>query len=598
MCNCRIVPLFSLLFVLVLLPSTFQQNDACLYDIGRIRAGTFPYKDDIFIATGKAIFDLGRFDRCQSIPVAYYCLVHLGNTSLFFSPQIGLCMPQTCSPENVSLFLENLIQPIYNVWHSFLNPSCVNNVSCPNKDSSPLTTFVIIIIVVFLVLVCLVTLGGVLEYFLGPSPPLFRSISQGVLSMSLSRSRDTPSYERSLSSQEYLLMDNSSLIRPTPKDQRKAVYYLKKCVYGMRRFFEAFSPIVNSERLFASSPIGGLEVLNGVRVLSMFWVILGNTLYFSVKIGFVNFDTFVADVVSTFGFQILLNATYAADIFFFMSGFLVTFHLFDRIQRKMKFSIILFYLHRLWRLTPTYALALVVWWQILPLVVSGPYSNEAVRQNQHCDGYWWTNLLYINNFFGNCFEWGWYLALNWQFSLLSPIFIWVLHKRKTAGYLVLVLTMSASLVVIMIITHTYGLEVHWLSPTQQRATLLVEIMPYARISSYLVGILCGFLILRRTQSEDSSAITGTAKRLKFIFGSFGLLFGCALMAVSIFGTYSLYSSDSSWSRAADITFMALGRFGFVVGLGLVMYVLFLGYELVQKYPQYHSELYNGSVMIK
>jgi peptidoglycan/LPS O-acetylase OafA/YrhL len=149
----------------------------------------------------------------------------------------------------------------------------------------------------------------------------------------------------------------------------------------------------------------------------MFWVILGNTLYLSVLIGFENFDAFSNEIVSTFGFQIvrmivhfkisfcsfsfddtdinltqhlivlnihthtqLLNATYAGDIFFFISGFLVTFHLFDKFHRKTKFAVIVFYIHRLWRLTPTYVLALVFWWQILPLVVSGLYVHS-----QHTD---------------------------------------------------------------------------------------------------------------------------------------------------------------------------------------------------------------------
>jgi peptidoglycan/LPS O-acetylase OafA/YrhL len=62
------------------------------------------------------------------------------------------------------------------------------------------------------------------------------------------------------------------------------------------------------------------------------------------------------------------------------------------------FPWIKFYVHRLWRLTPTYTVALLIYWKLMPYIGDGPlWAN--VSDNTNCDDYWWTNLLYINNFY-------------------------------------------------------------------------------------------------------------------------------------------------------------------------------------------------------
>jgi peptidoglycan/LPS O-acetylase OafA/YrhL len=53
-----------------------------------------------------------------------------------------------------------------------------------------------------------------------------------------------------------------------------------------------------------------------------------------------------------------------------------------------------------------------------------------------CEDYWWTNVLFINNFWpdfeGNgCFGHAWYLANDFQFFLITPPILYIYYNRKT-----------------------------------------------------------------------------------------------------------------------------------------------------------------------
>ena len=67
-----------------------------------------------------------------------------------------------------------------------------------------------------------------------------------------------------------------------------------------------------------------------------------------------------------------------------------------------------------------------------------------------CVSYWWRNLLNINNLFPEqdmCAAWSWYLANDFQFFCLSPVFLillltiqplaWVCYTCYTDGHSVI-----------------------------------------------------------------------------------------------------------------------------------------------------------------
>ena len=83
---------------------------------------------------------------------------------------------------------------------------------------------------------------------------------------------------------------------------------------------------------------------------------------------------------------------------------------------------------------------------VFPYISSGPGWYIIDLHAKFCRNSWWHNLLYINNLvshnfedpFGSlCFGEAWYLAIDMQFFILSPIIIFILWKWATFGNLLL-----------------------------------------------------------------------------------------------------------------------------------------------------------------
>ena len=54
------------------------------------------------------------------------------------------------------------------------------------------------------------------------------------------------------------------------------------------------------------------------------------------------------------------------------------------------------------RLTPAYAIAIMAFTCLIPYVSDGPtWTEQSVEYYQSCKKYWWTNLLYISNFYNS-----------------------------------------------------------------------------------------------------------------------------------------------------------------------------------------------------
>ena len=51
------------------------------------------------------------------------------------------------------------------------------------------------------------------------------------------------------------------------------------------------------------------------------------------------------------------------------------------------------------RIWPSYAIALLIWWKIIPLLGNGPLWQEFTNnESANCNNKWWTNLLFVDNF--------------------------------------------------------------------------------------------------------------------------------------------------------------------------------------------------------
>ena len=100
---------------------------------------------------------------------------------------------------------------------------------------------------------------------------------------------------------------------------------------------------------------------------------------------------------------------------------------------------ILYYIHRYIRLTPTYLLIVAISINLTPYFGSGPvYPNEEGFEAPACrDKYWWTSILYIGNIYKAddlCLPVSWYLQNDMQFHWIAPLCLipFVLRQKPLA----------------------------------------------------------------------------------------------------------------------------------------------------------------------
>ena len=170
----------------------------------------------------------------------------------------------------------------------------------------------------------------------------------------------------------------------------------KRCSLSetIRKYLFCFSLYKTVSQIFAikHEPSSAITCLNGLRVISMCWIILGHLRLFAYF--FSENPSYISNSASHISYRGITESELAVDSFFLMSGLLVTYHT----LRKMAF---LYYIHRFLRLTPVYAFVLFSYWFLTVHLADGPVWQKTIRKNSHfyqsCKRYWWTNFLYINN---------------------------------------------------------------------------------------------------------------------------------------------------------------------------------------------------------
>ena len=211
----------------------------------------------------------------------------------------------------------------------------------------------------------------------------------------------------------------------------------------------------NVPRLFAApSAPGPTDCLNGMRVLSMLWIVCGHTMMMPAPInGFDNPE----DLAATFGarskawFMLVIGGEIAVDTFFFLGGFLVAYLGAKDVDRRGgKLPVLGMLAGRYARVTPAFAATLVFYSQIASRVGDGPFFVRFQRSVfRRCDRLWWTELLYLHNFvpFDSdevCMGWSWYLGCDMIFFACSPAVILLRRRRPRAAWVAMAAACVAS----------------------------------------------------------------------------------------------------------------------------------------------------------
>ncbi|CAG9786468.1 unnamed protein product [Diatraea saccharalis] len=350
-------------------------------------------------------------------------------------------------------------------------------------------------------------------------------------------------------------------------------------VFGVKRrpnkMFTSFSVFTNTKRFltFNSSP-GALECVDGIRAISMMWVVVGHT-YSMTLLGFVHNIQEVLGWMRLFTSTWVNSAPLTVDTFFLLSGILAVYSTIGKIgKRRFVRTVHLFYINRLLRMFPLLAIVILLQASVFNYVSDGPFWQNMAHATENCRRYWWSALLYVQNYVNpleTCLAHTWYLSVDTQLYIFSPLILfWLFGSRKFAWA-----ALCCILLLSLVSSSAYSF-IHDFSAALVQPNRIAEFADYmqtyyintlARAPPFFVGMIYGYILhLYR------------GKKVKISRGVVTALFcmAFALMSFCVFSIYPVMQLD--WTYQTFDNFLnAYMRSLWSLSLGWIIFACVHGY---------------------
>ncbi|XP_062571953.1 LOW QUALITY PROTEIN: nose resistant to fluoxetine protein 6-like [Saccostrea cucullata] len=533
------------------------------------------------IPTGVMNLDLnwyGSYDECysdstvvgsmgflpskQSPVKGQYCTVSLNlplppNIKMFLAAlqnpgaiKAGMCFPKSCSTDDLLRAVNTFLYAIP------LGEARVTAypITCPTPaEDDKLETSTIVVIVILAIFLLLILVGTLYDVILKIK------IRRRKANYEKHESKENKSFSSPVTSYK-LRVDLGDIQRPTTEEKKSEPGVLGKIMLS-------FSAYTNGKKILnTSQPKGSLTAINGIRFLSMSWVILGHTLSFILG-NTSNTLVYYYDFMGRISSQVIFNALVSVDTFFVLSGLLTSYLLLKQMSKtKGRINWFLFYFHRFWRLTPVYMMVIGMYVTIYPHLVFGPNKPAP---DETCKRAWWKNLLYIDNFFGYkdlCLGWSWYLNNDMQFYVLSPVMIVISSCKygnsgkyffnKILGAIVTLVFLLAATITPGVLSYVKNLPVHTIGggpKDADRAAYFEDyyIVPYCRMGPYICGIITGYILYK----------TKCKCRMNIFVNLLGWAVAAASACAVLYGIYDTVKPDQPVALSKEVTalYNALNR---------------------------------------
>ncbi|CAI2359170.1 unnamed protein product [Moneuplotes crassus] len=311
----------------------------------------------IALNSAKGPNELGDFDGCHADGLEYVILALMLEPQDISITRMGLCVPQECASQEsfrgISDFVERQAKPYFPEDFKI-----VAKVSVSREVLSESMSTGAILVLIFTGFVGLLWFCGILI--------------------------------------TYTNIGSNGNFRSNKIEERKTTWALA---------LHSWNPIFNLQKLFTVKEEGDktLSVLNGVRVLSIGWVILGHSFAFLSISVVKNIQTLGVLFDSDF-FSIVPGGIYAVDTFFFLSGFLTFALLISKMYPKKGMigivNTFLIYFHRYYRL-----IFPMIYIQLFTMFVMRYFGNGPMyRQSwdfltKSCFANPWQNFVFIANLY-------------------------------------------------------------------------------------------------------------------------------------------------------------------------------------------------------
>ncbi|XP_052756093.1 O-acyltransferase like protein-like [Galleria mellonella] len=294
------------------------------------------------------------------------------------------------------------------------------------------------------------------------------------------------------------------MVLSTAYDIRHQIF-LKKDPKTANKIYQSFSVYTNTLRLVTYKPVAGaLECLDGIRAFAMIWVIIGHTYVNQLTAATLHNPLDIKTFIESFWSLWITAGPITVDTFFALSGLLLIYSTAGKMTGlKLVKNLHLFYLNRYLRLFPVLAACVLLQASLFHRASDGPVWDEVGRQTHHCRKYWWSTLLFMQNYYNPgymCLPHSWYLAIDFQLFLISPLILfWVVSGKKKTAWITIISALLASLVGTTIYNFIMGFKGGpvTLSPVKEGqpdyfSYYYVNTLP--RSPPFFVGMIFGYIL--------------------------------------------------------------------------------------------------------
>ncbi|KAG8180454.1 hypothetical protein JTE90_024843 [Oedothorax gibbosus] len=314
-----------------------------------------------------------------------------------------------------------------------------------------------------------------------------------------------------------------------------------------------------------------IRIFHGLKVITILWVILNHTYYYlnyQVAASLLN----ARELGKEIAFQFIANGFLNVETFFFISAVLVAYGVMKMKEEKLNVGLYIF--RRFWRLTPPFMLVIACV-NLIHHVGSGPVWKETVTQGltEKCRNYWWTNLLYINNFFPSadmCLQWTWYIPVDTHLYFLSLLVLIPLKKNPKLAFV-----MNGAIFVVGTTVSAVSNVYHRLHPTAifvynhpDDINYFVDrgyFRTYLHCSTYCVGLTVGYILATKKKLHMS---------MKLVL--FGWVSAFVLALCVLYGVYD-WNQGNVPGIALSTLYTCTNKFVWSLALGWVTLACMTGY---------------------
>ncbi|XP_055613166.1 nose resistant to fluoxetine protein 6-like [Uranotaenia lowii] len=445
-------------------PSYASQDLTCLNQLAQLDVdlrNSDLWAVNMYDSWGKApsgllfgnVFELGSFDQCRRVSYANYfgsiegqhCTLIIDLRSLQLpvgSLWYGICVPAVCRPALVgalsNAFLGGRGSGLWNDLNSF----------CYGNEEKPFSALSIVAIVLFSCYGFVLIAATALEY-------LFTV-----------RKSTVPSYVQRFS----IYTNTVKIFHLTPPSKSKSEV---------------------------------MDCVNGIRALAMLGIIVHHVVGLTYLLPNVNFVLRMEYEKNYLWAAFHRLGGIAVDIFLLLSGMLLTMKVLRELDSSGKLNVIQLYLQRFLRITPAFAAAILFAMAFIDHLGEGfLYKNIAAQHSGACSQSWWSALFYVQNYVhydSLCLPHTWYLAVDMQLYILSPLILiplWKYGKRFIPVISMLAL-LSISCVFATFLYNDFRLNIAFSRNEMEKKTYHPT---HARMSVWLFGVMFGYL-LHKTKSS-------------------------------------------------------------------------------------------------